>query len=149
MKLRTLVLGAATAMLVAIPAIAQAAWGVTTGTANVRSGPSTSYAKITTLPGGVRVFIDGQQNGWYHVNLDGRDGFVSASLIDTRVVMRDDRRRDRRDGDFRRGDAPRFGYVKKPYWDNRHQAWYDGRRWYRNGVWYNDPSGFSFGFNFR
>jgi hypothetical protein len=45
------------------------------------------------------------------------------------------------------GPAPMHGYWHKPYWDNRYGAWYDGRRWYRNGVWYNTPN-FSFGFSF-
>jgi hypothetical protein len=38
--------------------------------------------------------------------------------------------------------------MQRPWWDNQHQAWYDGRRWYRNGVWYNNPSGFTLGFSF-
>jgi uncharacterized protein YraI len=145
MKIRTLVMGAVTALLFAVPTIAEAAWGVTTGTANVRTGPSTGYAKITTLPGGAQVWVDGQQNGWYHISYNGRAGFVSSSLVDTQLAMAPSR-----DRPFyrNRGMAPRFGYMKKPWWDNQNQAWYDGRRWYRNGVWYNSPQGFTFGFNF-
>ena len=141
MKLRTLAMGAVTALMLAVPTIAEAAWGLTTGSANVRTGPSTAYARIATLPGGAQVWIDGQQGGWYHVVYNGRAGFVSSSLIDTRMAMGPRR-------NFNRGMAPRYGYMQKPWWDNQHNAWYDGRRWYRNGVWYNNPSGFSFGFNF-
>ena len=72
MKIRTLAIGAVTALLLAVPTIAEAAWGLTTGTANVRTGPSTAYARITTLPGGAQVWIDGQQSGWYHVVYNGR-----------------------------------------------------------------------------
>jgi uncharacterized protein YraI len=146
MKLRTLAMGAVTALLMAVPTIAQAAWGYTTGAVNMRTGPSAGYAKVTTLPAGVQVWVGGQQNGWYHVTYNGRSGFVSGSYIDTRVAMGP---RPGPGPGFRRGLPPRFGYVKRPWWDNRYQAWYDGRRWYRNGIWYNDPSGFSFGFSFR
>ena len=43
---------------------------------------------------------------------------------------------------------PRYGYWHQPRWDDHYHAWYDGRRWYRNGVWYNSPGGIYFGFSF-
>jgi hypothetical protein len=49
---------------------------------------------------------------------------------------------------FVRPLPPRYGYMQRPWWDNRNHAWYDGRRWYFNGRWYDRPSGFSFGFGF-
>jgi hypothetical protein len=96
---------------------------------------------VATVSGGTRVWIGDRQNGWYSVSFNGRYGFVAGSLISWN---------DHGPGwdrDFR-GPPPRSGYFKRPWWDERHHAWYDGRKWYRNGIWYNDPSGFSFGFSF-
>jgi uncharacterized protein YraI len=133
-------MGAVAALLMAAPSIAQAAWGQATGSVNMRTGPAASYAKITTLPAGARVWIDGKLNGWYHLIYNGRAGFVSGSYITTRIAVAPRL--------LFRSPAPHFGYMQRPWWDNQHQAWYDGHRWYRNGIWYNDPSGFSFGFSF-
>jgi uncharacterized protein YraI len=144
MKTKTLALGALAAAMMAVPAIAQAAWGVTTGTVNMRADAYVGAPKITTLPANARVWVDGQKNGWFRVTYAGSTGFVSGSYVATGVAM-GPRPMVR---PMVRPMAPRFGYYQKPWWDNRHQAWYDGRRWYRNGIWYNDPSGFSFGFNF-
>jgi uncharacterized protein YraI len=145
MRFRQLALGAITASLVAIPAIAHAAWGQATGSVNMRTCASTNCAKITTIPAGARVWVSGSQGGWYQVSFNGASGFASGRYIAT--------------AGFGgpgpgpgyggwQGPPPPFGYWRKPWWDNRHNAWYDGRRWYRNGIWYNDPSGFSFGFSF-
>jgi uncharacterized protein YraI len=116
----------------------------------MRTCPSTQCAKITTVPVGARVWVGGAQGGWYQVNFNGAQGFVSGRYIATGVAS------NRPPPFFGNngpqygmwGPPPRSGYWQNPWWDNRHQAWYDGRRWYRNGVWYNDPSGFSFGFSF-
>lgn len=142
MNLRTLTFGAAATALIAIPAAAEASWGHANTTANIRSCPSTSCAKVGVLPAGSRVWINGTQRGWYQVSFGGGVGFVAGSLIVASF-----------DGsgsyyDDRRGPPPRSGFYRNPWWDDRHHAWYDGRRWYRNGIWYNDPSGLSFGFSF-
>jgi uncharacterized protein YraI len=142
MKLKALTLGLVATAMMAIPAIAQAAWGVTTGAVNMRVDSYASAPKVATLPANARIWIDGQKNGWYHVSYAGRSGYVSGSYVATRMAMGP------RPMFRNRGPAPAFGYYQKPWWDNQHQAWYDGRRWYRNGIWYNSPSGFSFGFNF-
>ena len=146
MKLRNLIIGAATAALLAVPTMAMAAWGHVTGNVNLRTGPGTNYARITTLPAGASVFVNGAAgNGWVNVRYGNVTGYVSGNYVTTNVVR--PRPVPPRRGFFR-PPPPRHGYWRKPYWDNRHNAWYDGRRWYRNGVWYNDPSGFSFGFQF-
>lgn len=159
MRFRQLALGAVTASLVAIPAIAHAAWGQATGSVNMRTCASTQCAKITTVPAGARVWVGGSQGGWYQVSYNGANGFVSGRYIATNMGMPN------RPPPFMGGPGymgpgpggpgygfwgppPRSGYWRQPWWDNRYQAWYDGRRWYRNGIWYNDPSGFSFGFSF-
>jgi hypothetical protein len=137
----------------ALPNVAQAAWGQATGNVNMRTCASVQCAKITTVPAGAQVWVDGSQNGWYQVNFNGRQGFVSGNYIAVANIGPGPRgpnwNRGPRwaRGDWR-GPPPRSGYWRNPWWDNRHQAWYDGRRWYRNGIWYNDPSGFSFGFSF-
>jgi uncharacterized protein YraI len=141
MKMKTLALGVVAAAMTAIPAIAQAAWGVTTGAVNMRVDAYASAPKITTLPSNARVWIDGQKNGWYHVSYGNSRGYVSGSYVATRFANVPPK-------PIFRGLPPRFGFYKKPYWDNQHQAWYDGRRWYRNGIWYNNPNGLSFGFSF-
>lgn len=174
MKLRTALIGAATAALVAIPAIAQAAWGVTTGSVNMRTGPSTGYAKVTTLPAGARIFVGGNVGGWYQVTYNGVNGFVSSNYVSTNAGPRMQNPGPQYGNQFpprgpqygnpyqgprfgnnrgprwsqNRPPAPRSGYYRNPTWDARNGAWYDGRRWYHNGVWYNSPNGFSFGFSF-
>ena len=147
MRLRALTLGAATAALVAIPAIAHAAWGQATGSVNMRTCPSTQCAKIGVVPAGAQVWVGGAQGGWYLVTFNGRQGYVSGKYIaagyaNIRPLMTGPGR------GFFRPAPPRYGFYQNPWWDNRHQAWYDGRRWYRNGIWFRDPSGFYFGFSF-
>jgi uncharacterized protein YraI len=150
MRLRALALGAVAATMVAVPTIANAAWGQATGSVNMRTCASTQCAKITTVPAGAQVWVEGVQGGWYQVNFNGRQGFVSGNYIATANVNQGPRFGNRgpvMGRDFR-GQPPRSGYWRQPSWDDRHQAWYDGRRWYRNGIWYNSPSGLSFGFSF-
>ena len=116
----------------------------------MRTCPSTQCARIGTVPAGAQVWVGGMQGGWYQVNFNGRDGFVSGRYIATNFADRGPRydRRGPRWANNWRGPPPRSGFYRNPWWDNRYGAWYDGRRWYRNGIWYNDPSGFSFGFSF-
>ena len=107
-----------------------------------RTGPSTRYAKIITVPAGARVQVY-RCSSWCHIRYGGRNGWAYGAYIASgrhappprRVVVRP--------------PPPRYGYYHRPYWDRRHNAWYDGRRWYFNGRWYDRPSGFSFGFGLR
>jgi len=146
MKLKALAMGAATAALLAVPTVANAAWSQTTGDVNMRAGPSTNYQRITTLPAGARVWVNGSAgHGWLSVRYNGRNGYVSANYVADSYVGRPG---PQRPPIMSRPPPPRYGYWHKPRWDSRHHAWYDGRRWYRNGIWYNDPSGFYFGFRF-
>ena len=165
MKLRSLALGAVTAAsMFAIPAIANAQPGTATGSVNFRTCASTSCPSMGVVPAGAPVWINGSQGGWFNVTFQGRQGFVHGSYVATGYaqapagpqygappqygVPPQFRGPPRYAGNWR-GPPPRSGYSRNPWWDNRHNAWYDGRRWYRNGIWYNDPSGFSFGFSFR
>ena len=60
--------------------------------ANVRSGPGTTYDRIGTLPGGVKVQVTGRspQKDWWRVSADGIEGWVFSGLVivegDTQAV---------------------------------------------------------------
>ncbi len=52
-------------------------------TLNVRSGPGTSYSKVTSLSDGAVVSITGIDNGWYKVKTSsGAVGYVSSEYMD-------------------------------------------------------------------
>ncbi len=142
MKLKALVIGATTVALLAIPAVANAAWGQLTGSVNLRTGPSTGYARITTLPAGARVWINGSAgNGWVSVQYGNWSGFVSGRYVaGARIAVP----APMPPPVMHRPPPPHYGYWHQPRWDDRYHAWYDGHRWYRNGVWLSGP-GLHFG----
>lgn len=51
------------------------------GRVNVRSGPSSSYGSVGTLPSGTRVTVLKKGNGWYHVAANGLKGFMSTQYL--------------------------------------------------------------------
>lgn len=152
MKLKSILAGAmATAAVCAVPSIAQAAYGQATGSVNMRTCASVNCARITVVPAGAQVWIAGQQGNWLLVNYGNRQGYVHANYIatayaGTRMPPPTYVQPGLQVGFF--GPPPRYGYWRQPWWDSRYHAWYDGRRWYRNGIWYNDPSGLSIRFSF-
>ena len=51
--------------------------------ARIRRGPGTDYDRITSVPPGTILTIIGEENGWYHVQLeDGTEGYVSGELVE-------------------------------------------------------------------
>ena len=50
---------------------------------NVRSGPGTGYAKVTTLSNGTVVQITGIDNSWYKITYNGVSGYVSSDYMIT------------------------------------------------------------------
>lgn len=74
---------------------ALAAPGVVTGAVNMREGPGTGYDIITQLKKGKFVDIDECDAGWCEVDVNGHEGFVSASYL--ALVDADDE--DDEDGD--------------------------------------------------
>ena len=50
---------------------------------NVRSGPGTSYGKVTSLNNGAVVNIVGIDNGWYKITYNGATGYVSSDYMIT------------------------------------------------------------------
>lgn len=59
---------------------ANAADGVTTGSVNLRSGPSVKHARIAVIPAGARVKVLGCAR-WCEVAYAGRRGWASAAYI--------------------------------------------------------------------
>ncbi|MEL7608202.1 MAG: SH3 domain-containing protein [Bacillota bacterium] len=55
--------------------------GVTTGSVNFRSGPSTAYDKIKLLSKGEQVILYSYENGWYSVYCSGSTGYLSADYV--------------------------------------------------------------------
>lgn len=62
--------------------IARAADAFTTGSVNMRSGPSTSYATIVTLPAGTGVAVRGCGDGWCRIVARGLEGYVAQAYLE-------------------------------------------------------------------
>ncbi|MGL5312829.1 MAG: SH3 domain-containing protein [Peptostreptococcaceae bacterium] len=54
---------------------------ITTSKLNVRSGPSTKYGVIGSLRRNNSVNVTGSSNGWYRVNVNGREGYISGQYV--------------------------------------------------------------------
>ncbi len=50
-------------------------------TLNVRSGPGTDFDKVSTLHNGAVVTIVGVDSGWYKIQVDGLEGYVSSDYM--------------------------------------------------------------------
>jgi hypothetical protein len=152
MRLRLTAVAATFVAALALPTMAEAALGVANTNANMRIGPSTAYARIATIPAGARFEVF-QCSNWCLVLWRGQQGYVAASLISTYGAFA--REPGPRYGfgynpppRFVRPPPPTWGYYQYPWWDNRYAAWYDGRRWFYNGRWYDRPNGLYFRFSF-
>ena len=54
----------------------------------LRSGPGTSFARVTVLPEGTPLVVTGQREGWYRVELaSGLAGWVWAPLVSVERVL--------------------------------------------------------------
>ena len=53
---------------------------------NVRSGSSTDTEVITTLSQNTQVKLVGEDNGWYKVEVNGKNGYILKSLISEKKV---------------------------------------------------------------
>jgi len=95
--------------------------GYTTGSVNVRTGPSTAYARIATLPAGAEVDVGACSGSWCRISTGGIGGWVSANYLDI-------------------GSAPSYGsssvvilgpgpvWGPPPFWRHRHH-WGPGPFW--------------------
>ena len=54
---------------------------VTASKLNVRKGPSTKYSRIGSFNKNKKITILGESNGWYKVNLNGKEGWVSKKYV--------------------------------------------------------------------
>lgn len=54
---------------------------VNTSGLNFRTGPGTSYSKISTLSYGTEVFVISQSNGWSKISYNSKIGYVSSSYL--------------------------------------------------------------------
>jgi len=128
---------AALAAAVVLPAAAHAAY--TTGSVNLRSGPGTSYARLTTVPAGAYVDVYDCAS-WCRVSWNGYEGWISGSYVDAGYTPRSERPR---------AYAPRYSYRDR---DDRWDRYWDGPR-YRERDRYSyyrpyAPGGVYFGFGF-
>lgn len=55
----------------------------TTDNLNFRTGPSTSYSIISTIPKGTVVDYYSESNGWAKIKYSGKDGYVSTAYLTT------------------------------------------------------------------
>ena len=56
---------------------------------NVRKGPSTTYARLTTLKRGTRVIVTGEKNNWYKVSINNKTGYIRNDLITRNLIIVD------------------------------------------------------------
>ncbi|MCM3727694.1 SH3 domain-containing protein [Neobacillus cucumis] len=61
--------------------------GNTTGSVNLRTGPSTSDSIITTLSANTNITVLGYQNGWYKVSVNGTVGWISANYVNVNNLL--------------------------------------------------------------
>ena len=109
----------AVTLMVAAAPVAYAASGYSTGNVNMRTGPGTRYARVTTIPAGAPVEIYGCQRNWCDTYFAGRRGWVSGSYLVTRG----------RPSVSSGAAADRYdGYDRRRYYGHRH---YYPRRHYR------------------
>ncbi len=55
---------------------------LTSGTLNLRSGPSLEAPVIGSIPNGATLDVTGESGDWYTVSYQGQDGYVSQVYID-------------------------------------------------------------------
>ena len=58
-------------------------------TVNIRKGPSTAYAKITTAKRGTKVKVLGQKNNWYKVSVNNKTGYIRNDLVTKDLIIVD------------------------------------------------------------
>lgn len=50
-------------------------------TLNLRAAPDTTGEKLASIPSGTILILNGMENGWFKVNYDGKEGYVSGVYI--------------------------------------------------------------------
>jgi uncharacterized protein YraI len=107
-----------------LPAAAQAANGITTGNVNMRTGPSTGYPVIVTIPYRARVTIYGCVRAfrWCDVRWAGWRGWVSSRYLSSTGYY----------GRPAHVWGPIIGVpIIRFHFDNYHDRHYRGKKWYK------------------
>lgn len=58
----------------------------TTANLNMRTGPTTGYKIIMTLPKGTKINVESYNNGWYKINHNGKSGYVIDDYVKVTYV---------------------------------------------------------------
>jgi len=81
-KLRILAMGLLVFFLLSSSAFAAQNTGTITGNrVNLRSGPGLGYGRLAYLYQGQKVTVQGQTGEWYHVNYQGKEGYVYGRYL--------------------------------------------------------------------
>ena len=81
--LRTSILSAALALVMAVSAFAADSGVITEDVVNARKGPGTGYEVVETLAKGRTVTVLGEENGWYHIQWNDSKGYVKSDYLVT------------------------------------------------------------------
>jgi len=126
--------------VMALPAIAEAASGVSTANVNMRSGPSTAYPAVTLIPVGAPLRINGclAETPWCDVSFAGGRGWVAGryvqALYQRRQVYVDPQY-------YRPLGIPTVTFNLDDYWDRNYRGrdfYRDRDRWARGPDWNNN-----------
>ena len=55
---------------------------------NIRTGPSTGFQKVGTIPGSGRTYITGGENDWWKVSYNGIEGYISSEFVSVPAVCK-------------------------------------------------------------
>ena len=79
--LRTSLLSAAMACVMAVSAFAANSGVITEEVVNAREGPGTGYEVVEMLAKGKTVTVLGEESGWYHIQWNDSKGYVKADYL--------------------------------------------------------------------
>jgi len=111
MTLKTILLGAASALLLSAAA-ADAVPATVQTSLNVRSGPGTQYQVVGSIPAGATVDVQGCTGTWCQVAFSGGAGFANRSYL----AMAE--------GGATVAVAPSYAYEDGPYYDDSYDDGY-------------------------